>query len=115
MEEVVNRSADFVSHTRNRAECVCTGSKVSDAAQEFHRGSLLLKWIRLWIRIAENFDGLRFDFRRLTFAGRFNNVADDFNAASDADLQNLALIVRQRRLSQNLHAFHARTIIQFDE
>src|SRR5207249_2954404 len=115
LEEIVDRPADAVAQAGDGAEGVGPGPQMGDGPQELEGMALFLERISLMVGIAVDGDALGVQLGGLPLGGRFFHLADDGDAGAGAEFLDLALVVGQLAVGDDLQVTLAGAVVEFEE
>ena len=116
VEVPVHGHRQAVAHPRDRSERVGPRPQVCHGPQVLHR--VPLGRDRVTVRVldpADHLDAIGLDLEPLTLALRFGQRARDAHRAVRGQVQDLGLVVRQRRLGDDLDRLEARAVVDLEE
>ena len=114
LEELMDCISNQASHTECCGEHVCSGTQISDLAQEFYAVTFFLQRV---VRSGSAFDGnfLCLYFKGLFCFGCFHQQTFDDDGSANTQFCDFGIVGQRICFKNDLDVFEERTVVQFDE
>src|SRR4029079_9539052 len=114
-EELMDRTADLAAEPGNGPEGVSARPQVRQRPQELERVLLLLQRVGLDVGLAVNDHARGLNLRLLPLGGRGFDEAFDRDAPAGGEALDVAFVVGQRAVRDDLHVALTRAVVELQE